>query len=226
MQNERSSRQSLHEGKIESYTDPRRHPRSLRRTRKSTNPIRISCDLLLQRVAGFSEQQEEKRRKMKAAKKARQRKRRASTRAKSQRKAIASADKSFGAAVSVAERKSYPHMEWDGSAFSPTKPKPPPTLNVNVTMMLEAHKKCGVHWKGSRKGAFQSHSVQTYADTCCQTCTAGVDFINQIGCPESYLVPTSHRIIGITASSLNIIGSVLLRIEVGGNVTRQMIHIS
>ena len=163
---------------------------------------------------------------MKAAKKARQRKRRASTRAKSRRKAIASADKSFGAAVSVAERKLYPHMEWDGAAFSPTKPKPPPTLNVNVTTMLEAHKKCGVHWKGSRKGAFQSHSVEAYADTCCQTCTAGVDFINLIGCPESYLVPTSHRIIGITASSLNIIGSVLLRIEVGGKVTRQMVHIS
>ena len=79
---------------------------------------------------------------MKAAKKSRQRKRRA----KARRKAIASADKSFGAAVAVAERKGYPHMEWDGAAFSPTKPKPPPMLDVNVTVMRDAHKKCGVLW--------------------------------------------------------------------------------
>ena len=163
---------------------------------------------------------------MKAAKKARQRKRRAAVKAKSQRRAVASEDRSFGAAIAVAERKRYPHMEWSGTTFSPTKPKPPPTLDVNVTIMREAHAKCGIRWSGSHKGSFESHSVEAYADTCCQTCTAGTDFIEQINCPESYLVPTSHRIIGITASSLNIIGSVLLRIEVGGNVSRQMVHIS
>ena len=64
------------------------------------------------------------------------------------------------------------------------------------------------------------------ADSGCQTCTAGVEFLDEIGCPIEYLVPTSHRIIGITSSSLDIIGSAMLRIEVGGQVTRQMVHIS
>ena len=159
---------------------------------------------------------------MKAAKKSRQRKRRA----KARRKAVASADKSFGAAVAVAERKGYPHMEWDGAAFSPTKPKPPPMLDVNVTVMRDAHKKYGVLWKGSQRRAFESHVVEAYTDTCCQTCTAGTDFLEHIGCPETYLVPTTHNIVGITASSLDIAGSVLLRIEVGGKVTRQMVHVS
>ena len=61
--------------------------------------------------------------------------------------------------------------------------------------MHEAHKKLGVHWKGSRKRFFNSHVVEAVTDTGCQTCTAGIDFLERIGCPESYLVPTSHLII-------------------------------
>ena len=163
---------------------------------------------------------------MKAAKKRRQSKRRAAARARSERKLAAADDKAFATAMVVATKEGQPHMEWDGAQFSPTKPKTPPKLTVNVSMMSEAHKKFGRIWKGSRKGAFNPHPVEAYTDTCCQTCTAGVDFIEQIGCPLEYLVPTTHRIIGITASSLEIVGSVLLRIEIDGKVSRQMVHIS
>ena len=163
---------------------------------------------------------------MKAAKKQRQRTRRATAKAKANRRTIAAEDRSFGAAMLVANKNGVPHMEWDGAQFSPARPKPPPKLDVNVSVMSEAHKKFGRIWRGSRKGAFNSHAVEAFTDTCCQTCTAGVDFIDQIGCPEAYLVPTSHNIIGITSSPLDIVGSVLLRIEVGGKVSRQMVHIS
>ena len=69
--------------------------------------------------------------------------------AKSERRKIESEDKSFGAAMVIAQKKGFPHMEWDGAAFSPKKPKPPPTIDVGVTIMHEAHKKLGLHWKGS-----------------------------------------------------------------------------
>jgi hypothetical protein len=49
---------------------------------------------------------------------------------------------------------------------------------------------------------------------CCEW--NGAAFLEQIGCPEVYLVPTSHRIVGIIASSLNIIGALFLRIEIAG----------
>ena len=133
------------------------------------NRVRIRSLVLIRSCSGFSAQQEEKRKAMKAAKKARQRKRRAAVKAKSQRRAVASEDRSFGAAIAVAERRRYPPMEWSGTTFSPTKPKPPPTLDVNVTIMREAHAKCGIRWSGSHKGSFESHSVEAYADTCCQT---------------------------------------------------------
>lgn len=92
--------------------------------------------------------------------------------------------------------------------------------------MHAAHNKFGVRWKGSRRGTFAPHTVTAYADSCCQTCTAGTDLLEQIGVPESYLVPTRHRIVGITNSALDISGALLLRIEVAGKITRQMVHVS
>ena len=117
-------------------------------------------------------------------------------------------------------------MEWDGASFVPQRPAASPKLEVNVSIMHLAHKKFGVNWSGSRKGTYQPRNVTAITDSGCQTCTAGVEFMEEIGCPESYLVPTNHQIIGITDASLGIVGAVLLRIEVDGRVTRQMVHIS
>ncbi len=157
-----------------------------------------------------------------SARKARQRNRKAAARTKVDRRAMTSGDKSFGAAI----LKSHPHMEWDGKGFSPTPPAPSPRLEVHVTLMPAAYKKLGIEWSGSRKKLNKSHKSDALTDSGCQTCTAGEDFLDDIGCPTSYLVPTSHRIMGITSASLGIIGSALLRIEAGGEVTRQMVHIS
>ena len=71
-----------------------------------------------------------------------------------------------------------------------------------------------------------TREVKGLADTGCQTCTAGVDFLTQIQCPKSYLVPTHHRINGITTTGLGIVGSVLVRFQINDKVTRQMVHIS
>ena len=119
-----------------------------------------------------------------------------------------------------------PHCEWDGTEFVPTRPKPSLKVQANVSVMHAAHEKFGVRWKGSRRGIFASRAVEAFADSCCQTCTAGLDLLEQIGIPETYLVPTTHRIVGITNSSLDISGAALLRIEVAGKITRQMVHIS
>lgn len=146
------------------------------------------------------------------------------------RKAVDSDDKAFAASIKSGlggeHRRGYPHMEWDGSTFTPTPPSPSPRMDVKVSMMHTAHEKFGMKWKGSRKGAYKPHTVTTLADSGCQTSTAGIDLLEEIGCPITYLIPTTHRIMGITKLSLDLIGSVLLRIEYGGVVTRQMVHIS
>ena len=119
----------------------------------------------------------------------------------------------------------HPHMEWNGEEFVPKTPSQSPYLPVEATMMRAAHEKLGVKWQGSRKNAFATHQVKGLADTGCQTCTAGMDFLEAMGCPESFLVPTSHRIKGITKSGLGIVGSIMVRFEIGGRKTRQMVHV-
>ena len=140
-----------------------------------------------------------------------------------ERRAVESADKSFACSVKSMiqpppeyDPRGYPHMEWNGTSFTPTPPSPPPRMDINVSMMHTAHEKFGVKWNGSRKGLYKRHTVTTLADSGCQTCTAGVDFLEEIGCPLTFLIPTRHRIMGITKSSLDVIGSLLLRIEYGG----------
>ena len=164
----------------------------------------------------------------KAQRKARQRKKRAHTK----RRDVRATDKAFAMGLngkSVKERqgaKTFPHMEWDGEKFVPQTPAPSPIIKVDATLMEAAHKKLGMDWKGTRKGAFLTREVKGLADTGCQTCTAGVEFLTQIQCPRSYLVPTHHRINGITTTGLGIVGSVLIRFQINDKVTRQMVHIS
>ena len=145
------------------------------------------------------------------------------------RQSITSEDKVFALSVkpmTPSEHLGIPHMEWNGTDFAPKRPAPSPRIDIQVSIMHAAHERFGVKWKGSRKGIHKPHTVRTLADSGCQTCTAGIDILEEIGCPLPYLVPTSHRIMGITKSSLDIIGSVFLRIEYGGEITRQMVHIS
>ena len=137
-----------------------------------------------------------------------------------------STDKVFADFLRYQISKKQPHMEWDGANFVPTKPRPSPVLEVNTALMLSAHEKFGVKWRGSRKGAYQSKRVKVVADSGCQTCIAGTDLLERIGCPEDFLIPTRLSIVGITKDSCDITRSILLRVELDGYVTRQMVHIS
>lgn len=137
-----------------------------------------------------------------------------------------SLDKVYADFVKYDSKRKQPHMEWDGAKFIPQSPAPQPYVEVNATIMLAAHEKFGISWKGSRRGVYSSRSVEGIADSGCQTCLAGVDFLEKIGCPKDFLVPTGHGIIGISRTSLDIIGSVFLRLELDGIVARQMVHVS
>ena len=146
-------------------------------------------------------------------------------------RSVESADRTFASAVRSVSQSgspgtSHPHMEWDGTTFTPTPPAPPPWIDVKVSMMPAAHATFGVKWRGSRRGLHNPKSAQALADSGCQTSTAGLDFLHEINCPESFLIPTCHQIMGITKSSLDVVGAVLLRIEYQGQITRQMVHIS
>ena len=121
--------------------------------------------------------------------------------------------------------KKQPHLVWNGSDFAPGRPAPPPKLKIDVTLMRAAHRKFGCRWK--EKGWKQSPlMIDAVADTGCQTCTAGTDIIKQL-CPLEYLVPTRHKIVGITDTSLSVVGMALIQISCkNGRETKQAVYVS
>lgn len=72
----------------------------------------------------------------------------------------------------------------------------------------------------------KSNKLTVYADSCCQTCTAGPDLIAALGCPETALAPTSHSINGITEAKVQILGTLPLKISLNNRTTRQLVYIS
>lgn len=155
------------------------------------------------------------------------RQRRQKRRVKEERKATSRDDRSFARTL-VAQSKTckQPHLQWMEGKFVPKYPDPSPMLQVKVTMMHDAHKTLGIHWRGSRRGSYESVNISGLADTGCQTCTAGLDFLRAIGCPDEYMIPTKHQIVGITSSDLGIVGAVCLKIQLNGACSRQLVYIS
>ena len=131
-----------------------------------------------------------------------------------------------GALAATARHGDVPYLQWNGTEFKPKTPSKQPTVQVEVTVMHESHRIFGKRWKGSRKGIHNPTEISTVADTGCQTCTAGPELLKEIKCPTKYLIPTRHRILGITDTSLGIMGAALLKIQVNGETTRQMVFIS
>ena len=123
----------------------------------------------------------------------------------------------------------YPHLQWQRSVhmFKPQTPAPITKLMVKVSLLEDSHKELtGTRLREARVWAPDNVSIEATADTGCQTCTAGKDVITALGCTPDHLVRTRHRIVGITDTSLKVLGALMLSIEFKGRTTRQMVHIS
>ena len=132
---------------------------------------------------------------------------------------------------STAQRDSQPpavpHMEWDGSQFVPHAPKRHLELAITVTVMQDAHNRLGRHLSGNERAKLVNGARTTgCADTGAMTCSAGMELLELLHCPTRFLLRTSHRIQGVTGAILDVLGSLLLRIEANGHVTRQVVYIS
>ena len=129
--------------------------------------------------------------------------------------------------TSQCSAQAVPHMEWDKGQFTPCPPKRHPELPVTLTIMQEAHSKFGKHLTGfERSGVCHGARTTACADTGAMTCSGGEEVLKLLHCPEHFLLRTSHRISGVTGTKLEVIGSLLLRIEANGRITRQVVYIS
>jgi hypothetical protein len=148
----------------------------------------------------------------------------------SERVEVDTAGKTLGVDESIActiqTSRPVHHQQWIQGGFTTKHPDPSPMIAVKVTIMHKSHKEFGRKWDRSHRDVDAAKDAYGLADTGCQTCTAGLDFMERMRCPYEYLIPTKHRIVGITNSGLGIIGALLLKIQAGGMITRQMVYVS
>ena len=126
-------------------------------------------------------------------------------------------------ASSIHRRVMVPHMEWDSRdmAFRQAKPRSMPLMSVSITPLPHAHASFG----STLAAAPQTATLHAIADTGAQTCAAGADLLDALGLSLGDLVPTSHRIKGVTKTYLDIHGVLLARITMGSSHTNQVVYI-
>jgi len=114
-------------------------------------------------------------------------------------------------------------MEWnmEMGKFERKTPTAPPMIEVRARLMEEVHEGYGIKCQG--KGQIP---VAAVTDTGCQTSTAGIDILKKMGIEERHLIPTCHRIIGITDTRLRILGVLMLEMDYKDRTTRQMVYVS
>ena len=126
--------------------------------------------------------------------------------------------------VNPAQANAVPHLIWNGNRFQRGPPDPPPSLTIEITLIPEAHAEFG---HASKKVSnLRTHRITAVPDTGAQTCSSGPELQKVLGCPDRFLVPTRHRIRGITEAPLQIKGVIFARIRVGSRETHQMIYVS
>jgi len=115
-------------------------------------------------------------------------------------------------------------MEWDknNQRFQVQKPHPSPVTRIKISVLQDVHKKFGANMKIDTT----PRTVCAVTDTGCQTTTCGAEILDILNIDRNHLIPTSHGILGITDTRLNIIGSIFAQIQLKNRSTNQMIHVS
>jgi hypothetical protein len=110
--------------------------------------------------------------------------------------------------------------------FVPQRPSHLPKLQIQIAIIKEAHD----HFKSSISAEkcrnILHKTVDAYADSGAQTCACGIDTLRYLGIAESDLIPTSHRILGVTSTAMDIAGVLLAKVSVNDSCTRQVIYVS
>ena len=109
-------------------------------------------------------------------------------------------------------------MEWNKNhqKFVSQRPAPPPMIDVQI----------GVISLSGEIAKTVNAKTRSCADSGCQTCTAGSDILKRLDVKTNELLNTKHNILGITDSSLNVIGALTVEIKFRGAISRQLLYIA
>ena len=119
-----------------------------------------------------------------------------------------------------------PHMEWSSGRFRQQPPKPLSTLQIKVSVIHPAHDEFNGGAQMDTSQIKDEATLTGIPDTGAQTCASGIEILDRLNIAEKYLIPTSHRIVGIIQSYMDIVGVLFLKIEVQNRSTLQVVYVS
>jgi hypothetical protein len=120
-----------------------------------------------------------------------------------------------------------PHMEWHVDKFIPRQPDPLPTHCIQTQLIREAQAAFSRPITEPTYDRVRRHSgILAFADSGAQKCACGLDTLHELGMTERDLIPTSHRILGVTMKSMDISGVFLAKLSTGTTFPRQVVYVS
>merc|ERR1712082_8307 len=154
------------------------------------------------------------------------------------RKARKSGDKAYGTnlrksnngmrrANGVKDRNTIvSNLEWTGHEFVERPPEKQPKLKASMSVMTEAMKPWGTKLsRAEEKNLVKDLDTNGLADTGAQTNSAGVSLLKKLNFPEEKMMTTSHAIRGAANSDLDVMGAILVRLELNGRTSRFIMYI-
>ena len=117
-----------------------------------------------------------------------------------------------------------PHLAWNGEQFQRSSPEPPLSVTMEIAMMTGTH--AAFSCIPTNTVSHKSHHIPAFADTGAQTCSSGPEIQRLLGYPDGYLMPTIHRIRGITNNRFHVKSVLFLRVRVASKETRHVVFVA
>merc|ERR1712239_102846 len=118
------------------------------------------------------------------------------------------------------------NLEWTGHEFVERPPEKQPKLKASMSVMTEAMKPFGTKLsRAEEKNLVKDLDTSGLADSGAQTNSAGVSLLKKLNFPEEKMMTTSHAIRGAANSDLDVMGAILVRLELNGRTARFIMYI-
>ena len=96
---------------------------------------------------------------------------------------------------------------------------------VTMPIAHETHKRLGRQLTSTNlQGIKDQTEVVAYADSGAQTCASGPELLSTLSLDPSSLMPTSHRITGVTQAGMDTMDVLFVQIRAGSNSSFPAVH--
>ena len=118
------------------------------------------------------------------------------------------------------------NLEWSGHEFVERPPEKQPKMKASMSVMTEAMKPFGTKLsRAEERNLVKDLDTSGLADTGAQTNSAGVSLLKKLNFPVEKMMTMTHAIRGAANSDLDVMGAILVILELNGKTSRFIMYI-